>query len=156
MKAPHQITTNKPEETIALGEKLGSCLRGGEVVELVSDIGGGKTTLVRGIAQGIESSDEVMSPTFTISRIYKGSSLQLHHFDFYRLSEPGVIAGELEESLHNPDVAVVIEWSDIIKDALPEDRLQIKIQTTGDNTEQRTINFQALGQTHQELIGGII
>lgn len=155
MKAQHRIITNGPEETIVLGVELGSRLQGGEAIELVSDIGGGKTTLVRGIAKGIDSSDQVMSPTFTISRIYEGATLQLHHFDFYRLNDPGLIAGELEESIHNPAVAVVIEWSDIVKGALPEDRLQIEIQMTNEDTEQRAIVFQALGTNHQELIEGI-
>lgn len=152
MKSQHQIITNGPDETIALGVKLGSHLKGGEVIELVSDIGGGKTTLVRGVNKGIGSGDQVMSPTFTISRIYKSSSLELHHFDFYRLSEPGLIIGELKESISNPSVAVVIEWSDIVKGVLPEDRLQIEIQTMSENTEQRTIAFQALGAVHQALI----
>ncbi|MEX0748901.1 MAG: tRNA (adenosine(37)-N6)-threonylcarbamoyltransferase complex ATPase subunit type 1 TsaE [Candidatus Saccharimonadales bacterium] len=138
------------DDTLSLGARLGAQFRGGEVVELVSDLGGGKTALVRGMARGLESDDQVMSPTFTVSRIYHGNKCDLHHFDFYRLNEPGVIAEELRESIDDPKVAVVIEWSDIVSDVLPSDRLRINITVTSETA--RHVTVLAYGPHHAQLL----
>ncbi len=106
-------------------------LRGGEVIELVSDLGGGKTTFVRGLARGLGSTDRVSSPTFTISKVYKvPGSLALHHFDFYRLPEAGLIAEELADVLDDPRNIVVVEWAGIVQDVLPQSKLTIRIEKT--------------------------
>lgn len=108
-------------------------MRGGEVIELVSDLGGGKTTFTRGIARGAGSTDKVASPTFTISREYKAPKFTLAHFDFYRLGEAGIVADELAEVIDDPKYVVVVEWGEIVHDVLPEDRLTINIRMTGEN-----------------------
>ena len=122
-----------------LGAKLGKRLKGGEVIELISDLGGGKTTFVRGLARGMSSSDHVSSPTFTISKVYKSQDLELHHFDFYRLSDPGHIAHELAEVIGRPKAVVVIEWPNIVSEVLPRGGLVITITNLDDN--QRRIEF---------------
>jgi tRNA threonylcarbamoyladenosine biosynthesis protein TsaE len=104
------------------------------VIELMSDLGGGKTTFVRGLARGIGSQDQVTSPTFTISHVYKGSELTLYHFDFYRLIEPGVMRDELAETLQDSQAVTVIEWGNIVHDVLPDDRLTITITATGETS----------------------
>ncbi len=120
---------------------MGRLFKGGEVIELVSDLGGGKTTLVRGLAKGIGSQDRVTSPTFTLARTYKGTRLSLHHFDFYRLSEAGVMNQELQEFLEQPNSVVVIEWSGLVKRSLPSDALQIELIPDAQNPDHRTIIF---------------
>jgi len=100
------------------------------VLELVSDLGGGKTTFVRGLARGMGSIDRVASPTFTISRVYEAGDLELHHFDFYRLHEAGLIAEELAEIIGNPKVVAVVEWGGVVKNVLPDKRLTITIEKT--------------------------
>lgn len=125
-----QTTTNTAEETEELAEKIGAVLRGGEVIELVSDLGGGKTTFTRGLVRGLGSSDKVASPTFTISKLYDAGSLQVHHFDFYRLPEPGIIAEELAEVVGDPDAVTLVEWADVVQHVLPETRLTITIAQT--------------------------
>ena len=145
------LQIDSPEEMIGLGRRIGALLKGGEVLELVSDIGGGKTTLVRGIAEGAGSSDQVMSPTFTISRIYQSDDVEIRHFDFYRLDEPGIIAAELEESLATEGVVVVIEWSDIVKGVLPEERLRVDIKVAEEDT-LRTVTFNPKGDRYQSLV----
>jgi tRNA threonylcarbamoyladenosine biosynthesis protein TsaE len=114
-------------------------LRGGEVIELVSDLGGGKTTLVRGLARGAGSRDKVASPSFTINKIYKTDRLEIHHFDFYRLSEPGVVADELAEVVGSPNIVVVVEWADVARHVLPDRRLSIKIEQTAEG--DRSFSF---------------
>jgi tRNA threonylcarbamoyladenosine biosynthesis protein TsaE len=133
--------TKNADETVALGQKIGQQLQGGEVIELISDLGGGKTQLVRGLAAGMGSTDQVQSPTFTISRIYKSKALELHHFDFYRLGDPGIVGLELAEVMQDSRAIVAIEWADTVKDILPKKRLQIVITASSDTNRQFLCEF---------------
>jgi tRNA threonylcarbamoyladenosine biosynthesis protein TsaE len=139
--ATKTITTHSAEETERLGEAIGRRLRGDETIELVSDLGGGKTTFVRGLARGLGSSHQVSSPTFTISQVYAAGERALAHFDFYRLTEPGLMADELAESIHDPQTVVVIEWGDIVADVLPAERLTIAITATGESARKLTLTY---------------
>lgn len=135
-----QTSSTSSADTERLGELLGQNLKGGEVIELRSDLGGGKTTLVRGLARGIGSEDTVASPTFTLNKIYKGrGGVELHHFDFYRLSEPGIIADQLAESIDEPKVITVIEWSDVVKNVLPEHRITIALKPVETDANERAV-----------------
>lgn len=120
---------------------MGERLRGGEVIVLLSDLGGGKTAFVRGLAKGMGSTDHVASPTFTISREYKAGKLTLYHFDFYRLQEPGVVAAELEEFIGDPNAVVAIEWGEIVEDVLPGERIEITIERTGETARHISITY---------------
>jgi tRNA threonylcarbamoyladenosine biosynthesis protein TsaE len=134
-----QTVSTSTDDTARLAERLGARLRGGEVIELVSDVGGGKTTFVKSLAKGMGSTDTVGSPTFTISRQYTAGVLTLYHFDFYRLHEPGIMAAELSEVLSDESAVVAIEWADIVEGVLPAERLTITITATGEN--ERTFKF---------------
>ena len=138
-----QTISTSLEDTAKLAESLGAKLRGGEVIELVSDLGGGKTTFVRGLAKGMGSQDKVASPSFTISREYKARDLTLYHFDFYRLNDPGIVANELAEVVGDPKAVVAVEWADIVEDVLPVDKLTIRIKTTGEFTRELTCTYPA-------------
>lgn len=116
--------------TEAFGERLGRTLKGGEIIELISDLGGGKTTLTRGIARGAGSSDVVGSPTFTLSRVYRTFNFDIHHFDFYRLSEAGLMEHELQDLIGDPKAVLIIEWGAVVRRVLPEQRLTITIRQT--------------------------
>lgn len=144
-----EIESNSPDDTSHIGERIGSRIRGGEVIELTGDVGSGKTVFVQGVARGIKSKDAVMSPTFTISRIYNGKSIDVHHFDFYRLDDPGVMSAELTESIGMPHTSVVIEWSDVVDHVLPEDRLRIAFAAFG--TSERRLTFYAGDAVHTRL-----
>jgi len=87
--------------------------------------------LVRGLARGAGSHDHVASPTFTMSKVYEAGDLQLHHFDFYRLDEAGILADELAEIIDDERNVTVVEWSDIVKQVLPAIRLTITINQSG-------------------------
>lgn len=131
----YQINSLNVETTELLGAQVGAQLRGGEVITLSSDLGGGKTAYVRGIAKGMGSKDHVSSPTFTLTREYRvlATGITLYHFDFYRLSEPGLMALELQEVLADPTAVVAIEWGDIVNGVLPDERLDIKFTSTSEN-----------------------
>lgn len=129
--------THDAQESEAFGEHIGARLRGGEVIELSSDLGGGKTTLTRGIARGAGSVNQVASPTFTVSKLYDAGQLHIHHFDFYRLAEAGIMSQELAELLEDPTNIIIVEWSDVVQSVLPADRLTIAIQRIKSGEDHR-------------------
>lgn len=126
MSIEKTIEVGSEQETRVLGETLGLLLKGGEVIELVGDVGAGKTTFVKGLALGLGIDEDVQSPSFTISRVYDArDNLQLAHYDFYRLNDAGIMADELTETTQDPESITVIEWADIVEGVLPERRLRI-------------------------------
>lgn len=136
-----QFVTKSPEETEKLAAAIGANLRGGETIELLSDVGGGKTTFTRGLARGAGSKDAASSPSFTISNEYQATDFAIHHFDFYRLQDAGVVTHELHEKVHDPHDVVVVEWSAIVAHVLPDKRLKIGIQVLNETSRQFTINY---------------
>jgi tRNA threonylcarbamoyladenosine biosynthesis protein TsaE len=128
-----QTSSTSSEDTCALAAKLGRKLKGGEVFDLHSDLGGGKTRFVQGLAEGLEIKEAVTSPTFMVERVYDGR-LPLHHFDFYRLGEAGVVGEELREVLDDDRAVTAIEWGDVVTGVLPDDRISVTIERTGDDS----------------------
>jgi tRNA threonylcarbamoyladenosine biosynthesis protein TsaE len=137
---------------LRIAAAVGHRLRGGEVIALVSDLGGGKTAFVRGLAAGMGSHDHVHSPSFTLSNQYRAENVTLHHFDFYRLSEPGIMRQELAELLADPQAVLAIEWGNIVDDVLPERRLTVRIETTGELTRYFTFSYPS---ELQYLVGSV-
>lgn len=135
----------------AFGEQLGRVLHGGALLELVGDVGAGKTTFTKGLARGLEADDDVQSPTFTLSRVYNiRDGGVLVHYDFYRLNEPGIMHHEIAEAIADPETIVVIEWGDIIEGVLPDDRLTIRIVAVSENS--REIDIQAGGDSAKQIL----
>jgi tRNA threonylcarbamoyladenosine biosynthesis protein TsaE len=107
-----------------IGARIGRRLRGGEVIELIGDVGTGKTTFVKGLAAGLDVTDDVQSPSFTINRSYAArGGLTLSHYDFYRLADAGIMAMEIAESLAASHNVTVIEWGESVRDVLPAARV---------------------------------
>ena len=116
------------EELEQLGTQMGQRLRGGETIELLGDIGAGKTTLTRGIARGLDITGPITSPSFTISCNYNArDDLQLYHYDFYRLDDAGIMTMELSETTADPHNIVIIEWADSVRDVLPTEHVTVQI-----------------------------
>ena len=134
------IEVTSESATRELGEKLGKRLKGGEVFQLVGDVGAGKTTFVKGLAKGLDVDEEVQSPSFTISRVYDGrDAIQLVHYDFYRLTDAGIMANELSEMVNDPLTVTVVEWADIVEGVLPENHFTISITTPSETGRIFTI-----------------
>ena len=132
-----------------LGEVIGRSVYGGEVLELVGDIGAGKTTLTKGIARALGINEPVQSPTFTISRVYDSpKGLRLAHYDFYRLGEAGIMGDEIREAADD-DSVIIVEWAGAVDDDLPKDRLVVKITTISE--EERLVEFHPGGKKSAEL-----
>ena len=136
-----QITTTSLQATIELGAVIGRNLRGGETIALASDLGGGKTALVTGLAQGAGSVAQVSSPSFTLSNQYTAGDLTIHHFDFYRLDDPGIMVRELAEVIDYPDAVVVIEWAEIVDSILPTQALRIRISAKDEDAREFKMNY---------------
>ncbi len=128
---------------MALAARIGANLRGGETIELISDLGGGKTAFVRGLAAGFGSTDRVSSPSFTLTNQYRAGDKTLHHFDFYRLHEPGILREELAEILQDAHNIVAIEWADVVADVLPTERLSVIIRPTGESSRELAFRYPA-------------
>lgn len=96
------VTVNDEQQMKQLGQSIGEVLVGGECFELIGDVGAGKTTFTKGLGMGLGITEDVQSPSFTLSRVYEArDGLSLEHYDFYRLQEPGILSYELDESLKN-------------------------------------------------------
>lgn len=110
------------------------------VIELVGDVGAGKTTFTKGLARGLEITEEITSPTFTISKVYENSRGQkLVHYDFYRLENPGIMVEDLFENLQDPQTVTIIEWADTVSEILPANHLRLEILINDDGS--RTLNL---------------
>jgi tRNA threonylcarbamoyladenosine biosynthesis protein TsaE len=136
-----QTECSSLDNTLELAEAIGRNLRGGEVIELVGDLGSGKTAFVRGLAKGLGSHDKVHSPSFTLSNSYRAKGLEVHHYDFHRLSDAGIMKQELAEVLADNKAIVVVEWADLVEDILPPDRMIIKIEPSRETS--RILKFAA-------------
>lgn len=141
---------------VALGVTIGRMLNGGEVIELIGDVGSGKTTLAKGIAIGLGVDENVQSPSFTISKLYNGrDNITLAHYDFYRLNEPGIMTNELGETIADSKTVTVIEWSEVVKGILPSDRLSIRVTAKSDTARKVSLNAggKICKKIEEKLIG---
>jgi len=148
------IEVKNEDEMKDLGETIGSLLYGGEIIELIGDVGAGKTTLVKGIAVGLCIDEKIQSPSFTINRVYDGrDDIVLSHYDFYRLNDAGIMADELNEVIQDKNTVTVIEWAGAVVDVLPIDRLSIKINAISENS--RKLYIIAGGEVSKKLEKGL-
>jgi tRNA threonylcarbamoyladenosine biosynthesis protein TsaE len=109
-----EFTTNSPEETIALGRELASELAPPKLVVLRGDLGAGKTTLVKGIAEGFKAAreEDVTSPTFTLIHEYRGPAAILYHIDLYRIDTPRELETLGLDDLMTDNSVLLIEWGE--------------------------------------------
>ncbi len=143
--------SNKPEETILLGKKLGELLQENDLIIINGDLGAGKTCLVKGIAIGLNCKDNVSSPSFTIINEYNGK-FPIFHFDLYRLNKPIEIADlGYEEYFLNPGV-ILIEWGNKILEYLPKQLLLIKILLDTKTLYSRKIILEPKGKRYKKMM----
>ncbi len=143
------IETHSPEETVELGRKLGERLAAGDTIALIGPLGAGKTQLTRGIAAGIGSTGRVTSPTFKLVNEYDGR-VRVYHLDAYRLHGADELVALGCDEFFDGDGAAVVEWADLVAEALPDDRVRVDIAITG--AASRQLTFSPTGPKAEHLI----
>ena len=133
------FVSNSAEETMELGRKLANTAKSGTVFCLTGDLGAGKTTLVRGVAQGLGITSIVQSPTFNIMKIYFDGAKPLIHIDAYRLADVNTDIG-LDEYIGYETGLTVIEWPQFINELIPDDAIEVNITNLGDTKRQIIIS----------------
>lgn len=137
-----QFTTHSPEETIALGRTLVEKLAPPKLVLLRGDLGAGKTTLVKGVAEAFEaaSQDDVTSPTFTLIHEYRGPGTTVYHVDLYRIeTERELYTLGLDDLLDDPRSVVLIEWGEKFPRLVRERDVEIAIERVGETERRITV-----------------
>jgi tRNA threonylcarbamoyladenosine biosynthesis protein TsaE len=145
----HEFTTQSGAETIEVGRKLAALLAPPQLLILRGDLGTGKTTLVKGIAEALDAAeaDEVTSPTFTLLHEYGGARdgkpVKLFHLDVYRLEGERQLETLGLDELLTPDALVLVEWGEKFKSILKKATGEIAITTTGGDARRITVTLKA-------------
>ena len=142
------IETRSAEETFALGKKIGEQARTGDVYTLVGDLGVGKTVFTQGLAEGLEITEPINSPTFTIVQVYEEGRLPFYHFDVYRIGDVEEMDEiGFEDYIYGEGVSL-IEWSNLIEEILPEKKVKITIEKDLEQGfDYRRIMIEGLDET---------
>lgn len=142
----YEFTSTQVSETMEFAKKIAKRLKPQDVITLEGDLGAGKTTFTKGLAEGLNIKKTVNSPTFTIIKEYQGD-LPLYHMDVYRLEDSFEDLG-FDEYFEGNGVTVV-EWAHLIEEQLPNERLTIYLEHGQDHS--RTIKLEPMGPRYEEL-----
>lgn len=148
----NKITTYSEKETIEIAQNLESEKFPNMVICLEGDLGSGKTVFTKGFAQALGIEETVTSPTFNIIKEYPNAELPLYHMDVYRLD--GKVDDLGIEDYYTRGGVTIIEWSDMIKDYLPEERLDIKFKVIDEDT--RTLTFIPHGRVYEDICEAVL
>ena len=148
----YKITTHSELETIELAQNIESEKFENMVICLNGELGSGKTVFTKGFGQALGIQEQITSPTFTIIKEYLNGELPLYHMDVYRLD--GNTDGVGIEDYFNKKGIVIIEWSNMIKDILPEERLEIKFKIIDEN--KRVIILKPIGKKYEDLCEAVL
>lgn len=135
------IKTSSKDETRKLGLIMAKHLQRGDVVLLVGDLGAGKTTLVGGVAEGLNIHEDVISPTFNIMKCYFKGNIPLYHIDAYRLENQNIEIG-LDEYIEG-DGACFIEWPVFISKLIPDEHLVVDLKNAGGDNREITVSSES-------------
>jgi tRNA threonylcarbamoyladenosine biosynthesis protein TsaE len=144
----HEFTTQSDADTIDVGRKLAKLLKPPQLLILSGDLGTGKTTLVKGIAQALDAAeaDEVTSPTFTLVHEYDGTQngkpMKLFHLDVYRLEGERQLETLGLDELLTPDALVLVEWGEKFKSIKKKATGEIAITSTGGDARKITVTLK--------------
>lgn len=141
----YKFISKKEDDTIAFANRLSSNLQNGDVIVLTGELGSGKTKFTQGILKYFGLDDEISSPTFTIVNEYHKDSINIYHFDVYRLSDVDEFYAIGGEEYFNNGICI-IEWGELIKDALPKDYLHIVFSKDENNTDNRNLSIIPHGE----------
>lgn len=133
------VLLKNEDSTRRFASEFAKELNKGDVIELIGDLGSGKTFFARALSEALGSKG-ASSPSFVIKNEYTGGKFPVQHFDFYRLDDPGVIADELSESLSSGENLIIVEWGRNVRNILPDERYQIYFKVAGNDSRELTIS----------------
>ncbi len=138
-----RIETGEVEQTIELGNLIGSLLKAGDVVALIGKLGAGKTYMTKGIAkgQGVKDRNEVTSPSYVLVKQYTGR-MPIYHFDAYRLKSPDEMYDIDCVGFFWGEGLSIIEWADKVMECLPDDFIKITIKTVGQTSRDIHVSYK--------------
>lgn len=122
------IETYCENDTFALGQKIGALAKPGSIFALNGDLGVGKTVFTKGLARGLEITEEVNSPTFTIVQVYDDGRVPMYHFDVYRIGDISEMDEIGYEDYFYGDGVCLVEWAELIEELMPEETIYITIE----------------------------
>ncbi len=137
-RAKETFTSRSPEDTQAIGERLGARLEAGDVVACIGELGAGKTCFLQGLARGLGVQADVTSPTFVLINQYRGR-LPVYHVDAYRTESLSELVDQGVEELFHGNGVAVIEWADKLLPLLPPHAITVTITGLGDEPRQIVI-----------------
>lgn len=146
MTPTRTVVTHSAAETDALARRVSSLLVAGDVVLLAGDLGAGKTAFARGLGAGLGVAEPVVSPTFTLARVYAGR-LRMVHVDVYRLDRVQELLDLGLDDLAADDAVTVVEWGDVVSGEFAPDRLEIALDFVSDAPDARRISLTPRGAT---------
>jgi len=140
-----ELTTHSAEETVAFGRTLAELLSPPKIVLLRGDLGAGKTTLVKGIAEGFQagSEEDVTSPTFTLVHEYRGLRANLYHIDLYRIDTPRQLETLGLDDLVSANSILLIEWGEKFPRFAHDRDVEIALESVGENSRHIRITTDA-------------
>ena len=147
-----QFVSASPAETRALARRLSRCLVGGDVLLLQGNLGAGKTEFVKGLAEGLQVTDLVTSPTFTLLNVYHGA-MPLYHFDLYRLEDTEELDNIGFTEFLGGDGVAVVEWPDRFPTEMSLEHIRVEL-LPGENEQERFVMVEARGSRYLNRLEG--
>ena len=148
----YKYTSRSESDTMELAENIESEKFPGMVICLDGELGSGKTVFVKGFAKSLGITENITSPTFNIVKEYENGEMPLNHMDVYRLEDSDATIGF--NDYFQSEAVTIIEWSELIKDKLPDERLDIKFKVIDENT--RVIILNPHGQKYEDLVNYVL
>jgi len=145
-----EYTVNNVEQTTEIGIQIGKLANPGDIICLTGDLGAGKTHLSKGIARGLNITDHITSPTFTIVNEYEGR-LKLYHFDVYRVNDADEISAIGFDEYIFSDGVSIIEWANYIDELIPEEHISINITKLPEDVNLRKIVIEGFGDRYNYI-----
>ena len=148
----YKFTSRSEQDTMELAENIESEKFPGMVICLDGELGSGKTVFVKGFAKSLGITENITSPTFTIVKEYENGEMLLNHMDVYRIEEADATIAF--NDYFNSEGVTIIEWSELIADKLPEERLDIQFKVVNENT--RVLILKPHGQRYEDVVNYVL
>ncbi len=146
--------SNSEKDTMQFAKKIAKKLKKGDVIILSGDLGCGKTKFVEGFLSVYNLQDEISSPTFNIVNEYKNNNITIFHFDVYRLEDSSEFYEIGGDEFFEQGICL-IEWGEIIEDAIPSEHITINFERTENSENQRILHISCIGKKYIDILKGL-